>query len=336
MLKHYTTRFCQGHAVGPADAEGLFDALINERDENVLVELLDRWNAKGVTGDEIFEFATIMRRRMRRIEAIHPKYVDLAGTGGSRYKTFNVSTAAAFVVAGAGVPVAKHGNGAATSSAGSADVMSLLGINVDADPAVSERLLNDLGICFMFARRFHSLSPALTQARRSLGRPTIFNNLGPLSNPASAPHQLIGVWDRALLEPTAKVLSRLGTSMSWIVHAENGLDEISLTGKTYVAEVTRETVREFEVDAGDFGIEAAGKIPSRCSAPESAALVREILGDHRSGDAAEKLVLLNAAAAIYITGSARDLSEAYVKAELSVRSGKAAGKMAALAEATNR
>jgi anthranilate phosphoribosyltransferase len=336
MLKYHTTRIRNGHDVISADAERLFDAIITERDESLLVELLDSWNAKGVTSDEIFDFATIMRRRMKRIHAVHPKLVDVVGTGGSRCKTFNVSTAAAFVIAGAGVPVAKHGNRAASSNSGSADLMETLGIDIDIDANIAERCLNDLAICFMFAPRFHSLSPVLARARRSLGQPTIFNSLGPLCNPANAPHQLIGVWGRTSLEATAKVLARLGTSRSWIVHAENGLDEISLSGETYVSEVTGDTVTRFKIDAAHFAVEPTGKIPSGCSAKESASLVREILGNEHKGGAAEKLVLMNAAAAIYITGSAVDLIEAYGIAEDAVRSGAAAVKMAVLAEATNR
>jgi anthranilate phosphoribosyltransferase len=336
MLKHYTTRFRNGHDLEPADAEALFDAIMIELDESVLVELLDSWNAKGASIDELFAFAAIMRRRMKRISSTHTKLVDVVGTGGSRGKTFNVSTAATFVIAAAGVPVAKHGNRAASSNSGSADVMSALGIDIDTAPEVAERCLNDLAICFMFAPRFHALSPVLAAARRALGRPTIFNNLGPLCNPAGAPHQLIGVWDRGMLEPTAKVLARLGTSRSWIVHGEDGLDEISLSAKTCVAEVTGERVTHFEISAEDFGIEGTGEVPSGCSSKESAALISEILRDQRTVQAAEKLVLVNAAAAIYLAGSASTIAGAYRMAEQTIRSGAARKKLTSLAEATSR
>jgi anthranilate phosphoribosyltransferase len=337
MLDHYINRFRKRDDLIPADAESLFDAVVNERDEKVLVNFLNNWNAKGVTGDEIFEFATIMRKRMKRIDSSHAKFVDVVGTGGSKAKTFNVSTAAAFVIAGAGVPVAKHGNRAASSNSGSADVMSLLGINIDIDHEITERCFKDLGLCFMFAPRFHSMSPIIANARHTLGQPTIFNNLGPLCNPANAPHQLIGVWDRDLLEGTASVLARLGTVRSWIVHGENGLDEISLSGKTQVAEITAEKITRFEIDAGDFGIDlTAGNLPSGCSAKESAALIYDIFDNQRKGHDAEKLVLINAAAAIYLAGSASDLVEAYRLCEQRIRSDAAKEKMIALAEATNK
>src|SRR5258706_1326710 len=236
ILHNYLDELRSGFDIDQAEAKALFDAMISNEDEFVLAELLSAWNEKGTTEDEIFELATIMRSRMKRINSRHETFVDIVGTGGSGAKTFNISTAAAFVIAGAGVPVAKHGNRAATSNSGSADVLSLLGINVATELVVSERHLNDMGLCFMFAPRFHSLSPALASARRSLGHPTIFNNLGPLCNPASAPRQIIGVWDKGLITKMANVLARLGTTRSWIVHGENGLDEIGLNGKTFVAE----------------------------------------------------------------------------------------------------
>lgn len=337
ILQYYLEEFRVGRDVVPTEAEVLFDALITEKNETMLGNLLDAWNHKGTSENELFEFATIMRNRMKRISSKHKTFVDVVGTGGSKAKTFNVSTAAAFVVAGAGVPVAKHGNRAATSSSGSADVLSLLGVNIDVEPETAERCLNEFGICFMFAPRFHSLSPTLAKARRSLGKPTIFNNLGPLCNPASTPHQVIGVWNRALVEKTANVLSRLGTTKSWIVHSENGLDEIGLSGKTHVAEINGVNVRQFAITARNFGIDTAEcGLPSGCSAAESATLIRQIFGNERSGSDAEKLVLINAAAAICVTGQAADLATGYEFAERSIRSGVAKIKLAALAASTNK
>ena len=337
ILHHYLEKFRSGSDVEPAKTETLFDALISGENEILLAELLQAWNEKGTTEDEIFEFALVMRRRMKRINSRHETFVDTVGTGGSKTKTFNVSTAAAFVIAGAGVAVAKHGNRAATSNAGSADVLSLLGINVDVEPEVSERHLDQHGICFMFAPNFHFLSPTLAKARRSLSRPTIFNNLGPLCNPASAPHQVIGVWSDDVLAKTANVLARLGTSKSWIVHGENGLDEIALIGKTFVAEIIGSEVRQFEIDAEDFGIDNIGDdLPTGCSAQESAEIIRQILVNENAESDAEKLVLINAAAAIYIAGHAASLSEACEKARNSIRSGAANEKLTALAAEANK
>ena len=328
ILEHYLEEFQHGLDVDAAEAESLFDALIGSGDEKLLSQTLEAWNTKGTTENEVFAFASVMRGRMKRIESSHETFTDIVGTGGSGSKTFNVSTAAAFVVAGSGLPVAKHGNRAATSSSGSADVLSKLGINVDIDPSESERHLNNDGLCFMFAPRFHSLSPTLAAARRSLGRPTIFNNLGPLCNPASAPHTVIGVYDKHLLESTANVLLRLGATRSWVVYGENGLDEIALKGTTLVAQINGDKVDLFEITAADFGIYTLGKdLPSKCSAEESAKMIESVLGNELKDRDAERLVLINAAAAIHLAGLATGLPEAYSIAETSIRNGSAQQKL---------
>ena len=328
ILEHYLEEFQHGLDVDAAEAESLFDALIGSGDEKLLSQTLEAWNTKGTTENEVFAFASVMRGRMKRIQSSHETFTDIVGTGGSGSKTFNVSTAAAFVVAGSGLPVAKHGNRAATSSSGSADVLSKLGINVDIDPSESERHLNNDGLCFMFAPRFHSLSPTLAAARRSLGRPTIFNNLGPLCNPASAPHTVIGVYDKHLLESTANVLLRLGATRSWVVYGENGLDEIALKGTTLVAQINGDKVDLFEITAADFGIYTLGKdLPSKCSAEESAKMIECVLGNEMKDRDAERLVLINAAAAIHLAGLATGLPEAYSIAETSIRNGSAQQKL---------
>ncbi len=335
LLGHYIEEFMIGRDVAVADIEPLFDALIGSKDKMLLAEILAAWNDKGVVEDELFEFASLMRSRMKRIESGLGPVIDIVGTGGSRAKSFNVSTAAAFVIAGAGVTVAKHGNRAATSNSGSSDALSVLGIDVDIDPKIAERHLNDHGICFMFAPRFHSLSPTLAAVRRSIGRPTIFNNLGPLCNPASAPHHMIGVWDEKLVEKTANVLLRLGAKRSWVVNGENGLDEIALKGRTKVAEIDNGSVSRFEISASDFGIATDGDdLPSNCSSESSAAIIRSLLANEKKDRDAEKLVLINAAAAIYVAGKALDLPEAYNIAKESVRSGAALAKLNLLAAET--
>ena len=337
ILDHYLDEFQLGCDVEPDGAETLFDALIGSNNQSLIAEVLSAWNAKGTTEDELFAFADLMRSRMKRITSMHETFVDTVGTGGSSSKTFNVSTAAAFVIAGSGLAVAKHGNRAATSNSGSADVLAVLGINVDIEPDVAEKCLNEHSLCFMFAPRFHSLSPTLAKARRSLQKPTIFNNLGPLCNPASAPHQVIGVWDKNILAKTANVLLRLGTKQTWVVHGGNGLDEIALDGKTHVIEIKDGASTEFEIAAVDFGVDStSAELPPNCSAEESSKLICEILGNERRRYDAEKLVLINAAAAIYITGHAATLTEAYEKAEDSVRNGSAGEKLAVLVGETNK
>ena len=328
ILEHYIEDFHAGIEVDPSEAGTLFDALIGSDNASLLAELLSAWNTKSTTEQELFTFTSIMRERMKRINSRHDTFVDIVGTGGSRSKTFNVSTAAAFVAAGADLPVAKHGNRAATSNSGSSDALSMLGVNVDGDPEIAGGHLNEYGLCFMFAPRFHSLSPALALARRSIGRPTIFNNLGPLCNPASAPHHVLGVWDKDMLEKTAGVLERLGTKRSWVVHGENGSDEIALKGITRVAEINEDSIKFFDITAADFGVYSLGNgLPSNCTAGESAQIIRDVLDNRLKDQDPERLVLINAAAAIFVAGKAAKLTEAYEQAEESVRSGSAAGKL---------
>jgi len=264
--------------------------------------------------------------------------VDAVGTGGSRAKTFNVSTAAAFVIAGAGIPVAKHGNRAASSRSGSADVLGELGVRVDIEPELAEKCLNELGICFMFAPKFHSLSPQLANARRRLAEPTIFNCLGPLCNPAGSLCQVIGAWDREVAEKMANVLARFGTKRSWIVNGENGLDEISLSGRTFVYEVCCEKIKRIELFPADFGLPETPTdgVPRTTTSTESAVIIREILNNKNSRGSAKDLVLLNAASAIFVAGGAGSLEDAVVKADESIRSGKASAKLHSLASATNQ
>ena len=328
ILEHYLDEFASGSDLPSAEAESLLDALIGSEDVSLIAGVLSAWNDKGTSEDEIFALAQIIRGRMKRIKSQHETFVDAVGTGGSGAKTFNVSTASAFVISGAGLPVAKHGNRASTSNSGSSDALSELGVDVDVEPDVSERNLNEYGLCFMFAPRFHSFSWALAEARRQVGRPTIFNNLGPLCNPASAPHHVIGVWNSEMLDKTARVLARLGADHSWIVHAENGLDEIAISGKTHVTEIKDDEITSFEIAGPDFGVYSLGKgLPSKCTARKSAGLIHDILANRLKGTDPERLVLVNAAAALYVAGRAGDLTEAYKLAESSIRDGSALAKL---------
>lgn len=337
ILNKYLSDFRAGKNVAPEDAADLFDGLLGSNDVHKIVRLLHAWDDKGTSDDELFAFALLMRRRMRRIDTRGKTCVDIVGTGGSRAKTFNVSTAAAFVISGAGLPVAKHGNRAATSRSGSFDCLSLLGVNADVEPSVMQKCFDELEICFMFAPRYHALSLTLADARRTFDRPTIFNNLGPLSNPASAPHHVIGVWQPDLTERTARALASLGSKRSWVVHGEGGLDEIALVGETRVAAIKENRIEIFTITAKDFGIKnVAGTLPLNCSATESMTVIKEILENKRRDDDAEKLVLINAAAAIYISAHAGDLPSAYSRAEESLRSGAALNKLRKLAEMTKQ
>lgn len=336
-LEKFTETFSSGVDLAEGEAIEFFNALLKETEnESLIAAALLAFEAKGVTADELFTLAKLMRNRAVRVNSKHKTFVDIVGTGGSQAKIFNISTAAAFVIAGAGIPVAKHGNRAATSQSGSADVLAMLGVNPAVDAAIAERCLNEIKICFMFAPNFHTLSPVLGKVRRELGAPTVFNNLGPLCNPANAPHQIIGVWNENLLEKTANVLARLGTKKSWIVHGSDGLDEITLSGKTTIAEISNDKVKIFKVSPADFGLRNLSSTDLQKFSPaESARLITEIL-DGQSDDAtAVNLVLINAAAAIYVTGFAEDLPKALALANESLTSGAARRKLQQLIAETN-
>ena len=334
LIEHQTTEFRAGRELQTELAEPLLDALIVEENEAAIGDLLTAWAEKGTSANELFDLASVMRRRCRQVISLREPIVDSVGTGGSRAKTFNVSTAAAFAAAGADVAVAKHGNRAATSRTGSADVLETMGIvpAVDADRA--ELCLNTIGICFMFAPVFHRLSPTLARVRRSIPMPTAFNFLGPLCNPASAPHQLIGVSRPEMLRPMADALSKLGTTFSWVVHGSDGLDEITLSGSTRIAEVSNGSVREFEVDPSQFGSEQHDiSHLAVTTAKESGDIVLGVLRNELNGEPAD-LVIINAAAAIYVAGKASSLVEAARKARQSIETGNALEKVRQLAEAT--
>jgi anthranilate phosphoribosyltransferase len=234
------------------------------------------------------------------------------------------------------LPVAKHGNRAASSRCGSADVLAALGVDVSLPPAVSEKCLNEFGICFMFAPLYHSATARVAGIRRELGVQTTFNLLGPLTNPAGAPRQIIGVWDHSLIEPLARTLSLLGTERSWIVHGGDGLDEVTLADKTFVAEASNGDVRTFEIEPKDFGLERASlEGLSGGEAAENAAIIRAVLSGARR-DAARLLIVINAAAALHVGGLADDLRQGAQLAERSIDTGAAERKLEHLVRTSTR
>lgn len=291
--------------------------------------------AKGETVEELTGMAMGLRSRAVRVNSCHSCFIDTAGTGSSRAKTFNISTAAAFVIAGAGLPVAKHGNRAASSKSGSADLLTALGVNVSAIPSVSESALNEIGICFMFAPLYHGATARVAGIRRQLGIHTTFNLLGPLSNPAGAPRQIIGVWRKDLAERLARVLAALGTEHAWVVHGEDGLDEITLAGKTHVAEARCGEVRTFEIAPDDFGFDTAALDHLRGGdTDENAAIVRAVL-ERKRNDEARTLVIMTAAAALMLGGVADDLRDGARRATEAIDTGAALAKLDLLIKSTN-
>lgn len=328
VLRKCLAVLMRGDNLSRAEAGLLLDALLDTAatDAQIAAALI-ALKLKGETVEELAGLAEGMRARAIRINTHHARFIDTAGTGSSCAKTFNVSTAAAFVIAGTGLPVAKHGNRAASSRCGSADVLMALGVDVSMSPETSEKCLNEIGICFMFAPLYHGATARVAGIRRELGVQTTFNLLGPLTNPARAPRQIIGVWNRSLVEPLARTLSLLGTERSWIVHGNDGLDEVTLAEKTFVAEASNGVVRMFEVEPADFGLERVDLDGlSGGDAEANAAIIRSILSGARR-DAARDLVVVNAAAALHVGGLAANLREGTGLAERSIDSGAAQTKL---------
>jgi anthranilate phosphoribosyltransferase len=288
---------------------------------------------KGETPEEIAAFAGVMRRHAVTVVPVTGKMlVDTCGTGGDGTHTFNISTASALVAAGAGIPVVKHGNRSVSSTCGSADVLSALGVNLAVDPLHQAKIVENIGIAFLFAPAHHPAMRHVMPVRQELGCRTIFNILGPLSNPAGAQAQILGVYSPDLTRPMAEVLRILGLSRAMVVHG-SGLDEITTTGDTHVCELDKGSVRTYTLNPGSFGIAPASLSDLRGGDPqENARIIREILaGEH---GAFRDIVLMNAGAAIYTGGQARDLHHGIEHAAASIDSGNAGARLDALIEAT--
>ncbi len=292
---------------------------------------LNALRLKGETVPEIAGAARAMRQHMTPIRTARTAFIDTCGTGGDASGTFNISTAAALVTAAAGVPVAKHGNRSMTSKSGSADVLAELGVNIDAPVATVERCLDEVGLCFCFAPQLHSSMRHVSAARKKLGVPTIFNLLGPLCNPASAPFQLLGVGKPHLRKPLSQALSLLGAKRAVVVSGEDGLDEVTLSGVTNVTEVVGHALTELTWQPADFGLEEADKESMLVDDPQaSAAMIREILAGKPG--ATRDIVVMNAAAALWTVGVDESLAECAAKTAAAIDSGAAADLLAKLAE----
>ena len=340
-LRALTARLMRGENLARSEAANFLNELFSPPATDAQVAAaLALLAAKGETVEELAGMAEAMRDRAIQLRLRHARFVDTAGTGSSRAKAFNVSTAAAFVIAGAGLPVAKHGSRAATSFCGSADVLEVLGVNTGASPETVEYCFNEHGICFIFAPLFHRATARVAHIRRELGLRTTFNLLGPLTNPARAPFQIVGVWHPALLERIASALSLLGVEKAWVVHGADGLDEITITDKTFVAACSSNGVQTFTISPQDFGLKQQGLNGFGCSSPqENAQLIRTVFQREKSNvmtAAARDLVIINAAAALHVSGFAPDLCRAALLARESIDSGCAASKLDALIRETNR
>jgi len=292
--------------------------------------------AKGETYAELAGMARVMREQAVKISTRQTNYIDTAGTGSSQAKTFNVSTAAAFVIAGAGLTVAKHASRAVTSGTGSADVLGKLGVKVTGEPEVAQACLTGAGICFMYAPKFHPTLQRVGTIRGNLGIRSGLNLLGVLSNPANAPKQIVGVWHQSLVEPMAQALALLKTKHAWVVHGEDGLDELTLAGETLVTEVFGNKIRTFKITPEDFGLKR-GKIKHlKAETPEQSAKIITDVFAGSSRDEARSLIILNAAAALLVGGIADSPIHAARLAEQSIDSGQAQNKLDRLIQTTNK
>lgn len=289
---------------------------------------------KGETVEEIAAAAAVMRRLATQVVVDKAHLIDTCGTGGDTSGTFNISTASALVAAGAGARVAKHGNRSVSGRSGSADVLEAAGVRLDLDPARIARCIDDAGVGFLFAPAHHGAMKHAIGPRREMAVRTIFNVLGPLTNPAGALRQIIGVFDRDLVEPLARVLGALGSEHVMVVHSEDGLDELSLGAPTHVSELREGEVRTYSLDSAELGFASAPVESIIVDSPaESLDVIRSVL-DGDSGPAAD-ITVLNAAAAIYVSGIAPSLRDGVDRAKESIATGRASHALDRLVSISN-
>ncbi len=308
--------------------------LSGQAEQSTIVECLVALCEKGETVEELVGAARALRDSMLIVHSQRRPLLDTCGTGGDGAKTFNISTAAAIAIAACGVPVAKHGNRKITSSTGSADVLAELGINLEASPATVTASLDRLGICFCFAPHFHPAMRHVGPARREIARPTIFNRLGPLANPAGADRQVLGVGSEDMQRPMAEALQQLGSQRSLVVRGIDGVDEISLSTSTVVLEVTPQAIVEHRWSPEDFGLRRASRDDLFADDPAaSAACIRSVL-DGETG-ARRDVVVLNAAAGLWVAGIHPDLRNCAQLVQQALDSGRAKLLVEELGKATH-
>jgi len=336
-IREGIAKLVEGSDLARIEAEEVMSEIMSGKaTEAQITAFLTALRMKGETIEEVTAFASVMRSFCRQI---HPKVtgllVDTCGTGGDKVKTFNISTAAAFVAAGAGVPVAKHGNRSVTSRCGSADVLEALGLNLEMTPALVEKSIEEVGIGFMFAPSFHPAMRYAISPRREIGIRTVFNLLGPLTNPANAKAQLLGVYDENLTEPLAHVLDNLEVEQAMVVHGLDGLDEISTIGQTKITLLKNGEISTSRVSPEDLGLKTVEKRAIEGSTPEeSASTTFKILNCRGSSVGKDNpkcdIVLVNAAAAIHVGSKAETIEEGMEAARESIQSGSAYKKLRSL------
>jgi anthranilate phosphoribosyltransferase len=333
-FKPLIAKVATGQPLTRAEAEQAFTIMMSgEATPSQIGAFLMALRVRGETVDEIAGAVATMRAKATPVEA-PAGAIDVVGTGGDSAGTYNISTSAAFVVAGAGVPVAKHGNRALSSKSGSADILAALGVKIEQTPEGVAKCIREAGIGFMFAPAHHSAMKHVGPTRVELGTRTVFNLLGPLSNPAGVKRLLVGVFSPAWVEPVANVLKELGTEAAWVVHGAGGVDEISVAGKTKVAELKDGKITVFEISPADVGLaEAPLEAVKGGDATVNAEAFRKLLTGEPS--AYRDTVLLNAGAALVIAGKAKTLKEGVALAAASIDEGKAKARLDQLVAVSN-
>ena len=329
-MKQYIQKVIEKQDLTQGEMTEAFDLIMSgEATPSQIAGLIVALRMKGETVDEIAGGAASMRRHAVLVDPGGLPVVDTCGTGGDGVGTFNISTVVALVAAGAGLTVVKHGNRSVSSKCGSADVLETLGVKIDADPSVAEGAVNTIGVGFLFAPKFHSAMRYVMPTRRELGVRTMFNLLGPLANPANAKYQLVGIYDPTMLERYAGAMKRLGIERAMVVHGNDGLDEITTTATTQVAELADGEITRYEINPADYfnTLATSGDLLGG-DAEENAAIARAIL----AGETGPKrnIVLLNAAAALRVAGKACDLTDGIARAADAIDSGAAMAKLDAL------
>jgi anthranilate phosphoribosyltransferase len=296
-----------------------------------IVSFLTLLSDKGESVEEITSAVGVMRKHSMKINSAYESILDTCGTGGDRKGTFNVSTAVAFVASGCGIPVAKHGNRSVSSCCGSADILEELGVNVAMDAELAQKCLNEIGIAFLFAPNFHPAMKHAMPARKQIARRTIFNILGPLSNPANATHQLVGVFEKSLVEILARVLANLGTVHALVVHGEDGLDEITTTADTFISEARKGEVKSYSLNPEELGFKKSRlEDLSGGTVKENSRILLDIL---KGGKGPKRdIVVLNSAAAIYVADKTASIKEGIKLACESIDSRNAFKKLELLKE----
>jgi len=333
-FKSLIAKVATGATLSRHEAVSAFDSMMSgEATPSQMGGLLMALRVRGETVEEITGAVSAMRAKMLRVKA-PPEAIDVVGTGGDGSGSVNVSTCASFIVAGAGVPVAKHGNRALSSRSGSADVLSSLGVKIDISPEHVGRCVEEAGIGFMFAPAHHPAMKNVGPTRVELATRTIFNLLGPLSNPAGVTRQMVGVFSMQWVQPLAQVLKNLGSESVWVVHGSDGLDEITLTGPTFVAALEKGNIRSFEVTPEQAGLKCvAGEMLKGADAHANAIALKSVLDGMPSPY--RDVALLNAAAALIVAGHAKDLKEGVALGTRSIESGAAASRLKHLVAVSN-